>query len=89
MLRQSFMSQQRNSIATEKTLSRQSFLSQKRKLCLDRVLCRDRENSVAIEKLCHDKNAGKKPKNAENGYFSLFASPLHPRTINTRLFLCF
>ena len=59
----------------------------KRKLYRDKVLCRDRENSVATEKLCRDKNAGKKTKtNAKNGYFGFFSSPFHPKTINTPFF---
>ena len=65
------------SVATEKTLSSQ------RKLCHDKVFCHDRENSVATEKLCCNKNAEKKPKKAENGYFGLFSRAFHPRTINT------
>ena len=57
----------KKTIATEKTLSRQSFLFQQRNSVTEkffvaqRKLCRNRENSVTIkfsiatEKLCHDR----------------------------------
>ena len=49
-------------------------MSQHRKLCRDR------------KKLCCDTKTLEKQKKAENGYFGLFSSPFHLRTINTRFF---
>ena len=68
-------------------------MSQHRKLCSDIVFFCNIEHYVTIEKtmsrhrkLCYDRNAEKNKKKDENGYFGLFSSPIHPRTINTLFF---
>ena len=43
-------------------------------------LCHDRKNCVSTKK------CWKNQKKVENGYFGLFSSSFHPRTINTRFF---
>ena len=71
-------------VATEKTVSQHSFSSfyvDKKKLCRDivfLVFMSQQKNCVATKTL-------EKTKNAKNGYFGLFSSPFHPRTINTCL----
>ena len=75
MLQQSFLLQQRNSIATEKTLSQPSFLLQHRKLCHGR-----KKNCVATETL---EKIQKRPKTA---ILECFSNPFYPRTINTHFF---
>ena len=61
-------------------------MSRHRKLCRDRKIMSRQKNYVMTEKTVLRQKCWKKPKTAENGYFVLFSSPFHLRTINTHFF---
>ena len=70
-------------VATEKTVSRHSFSSFY--VAIEKTVSRQK-NYVATEKTVLRQKRWKKPKKAKNGYFGLFSSPFHPKTINTCFF---